>query len=384
MKRILVRAGLLALGLLLVPRVRDELHWRVATVQGDEESVHRYLRAWPYGAHVGAAVARLEDVASAASQRRDTVRTYEAFLEASWSDRFVPAARARVSALRSDDAPLERAMAEDTSAALEAFFEDFPGHLREEEARSRPALLRHGEPIGELLARGDVAVTWRGIGIDQVGVTVQNQRALARIRVGGLARPSRKVLRPEGLDLTGRESTASTCGRSRRFSLRDLAERAQCWALQHGIRPVPNQSDAPLVVGIPAGSDLVAERSTVQSMVVTRPRTVRVPAGRSAGSAVACAKRGRAGRGPTTASPSPSPPRGSWRSSRRSSRRRCRPSPRFRPRSGSSPTTPPTGSSGSCSRARRGASAWRRSWGPCDCARRRASISRASASGESG
>lgn len=174
MKKLAVAAGILSIGMLLVPRVRDELSWQSARFQGDSEALGAYVAAWPEGAHHEEARYVLDEERWIEARELDTVRALEEYLAVPRTDDLEKRANERIDELREDDSPFDQALAAFSGTALERFLRDFPGHRREAEASEILEELRRGEPISELLEQDAIAVTWTGIGIESMAVTIEN------------------------------------------------------------------------------------------------------------------------------------------------------------------------------------------------------------------
>lgn len=111
----------------------------------------------------------IDDVLSAGN-----VRALLAFLEAHPDHARAGEARARIEALRHDDALWSFARSKASRSALETFLADFPGHVREAEARELFATMAP-RSVFELLAEGAIEVSARGAGIETLQLELRRR-----------------------------------------------------------------------------------------------------------------------------------------------------------------------------------------------------------------
>ncbi|MBS1819336.1 MAG: hypothetical protein JSU08_15485 [Acidobacteria bacterium] len=121
---------------------------------------------------------RPEQQAWAQATATDDIASLLAYTAVYTSGPHTEQANQRVSALRNDDGPYERAITEGNGPALDAFLRQYPGHRREREAR---ALLASGDygprDLLDLLQQGKVELSASGNGIESVSVTVSARTA---------------------------------------------------------------------------------------------------------------------------------------------------------------------------------------------------------------
>lgn len=132
------------------------------------------LAFWAYYTQI----VRPEQQAWAQATTSDDIASLLAYTSVYTSGPHAEQAALRVSALRDDDGPYERAIIEGHRPALDAFLRRYPGHRREREAR---ALLESGDfglrDLLDLMQEGKVDVSASGRGIESVSVTVSARTA---------------------------------------------------------------------------------------------------------------------------------------------------------------------------------------------------------------
>jgi hypothetical protein len=200
-------------GLLATPPVREELHWRSiassaepgaferfvarwpqgrhraeatarlddaswqAVAQADEAAVRGYLGKFPRGAHLAKATARLEELLWQHVGKERTAVGFDRYLRAYPRGRFVVAASEQRRAVLADEAVFATAQQQGDRAAYEAFLANYPGHVREGDARSALGDL-DGRDLFELIEAGRVEA--RATGADIQNVTLELRRKEAR------------------------------------------------------------------------------------------------------------------------------------------------------------------------------------------------------------
>jgi hypothetical protein len=201
---VLLGASILVGAALLLPPVREELHWRAiagrddaasfdrflaswpggrhrpeamvrreeavwarVAREGTENALHGYLRDHPQGRHLGEAQARLEELLWRQVAEERTAAAFDRYLRAHPQGRFAAQAQQMRAAALADDAPFDTARQRGEREAWETFLADFPGHAREAEARALLADLQ-GRDLFALLAEGKVEARAHGAGIESV------------------------------------------------------------------------------------------------------------------------------------------------------------------------------------------------------------------------
>jgi hypothetical protein len=216
--------GLVALGVAATPAARDELHWRWAA-HGDAKSGYAsYVQAWPGGRHAPEARARFDAHSWAEAAAVNTIDAFTRYLHAhpdgghaaaardgidalQWQQataghsiasyqrystsqprgKFAPEAAAKSAALRADLGLYDAALRAGTAASLETFLAQYPGHVKETEAKVALAELVEGRDIVDLLREKKIEVEAEGSGIESVSVRLRRlvpQALTVRIPVG--------------------------------------------------------------------------------------------------------------------------------------------------------------------------------------------------------
>lgn len=106
------------------------------------------------------------------AERANTMSAYRTYIETYPSGRYAQSARTRQAALADDEAPFIAASQAGTEEALERFLHEYPGHVREAEARQLLHSLE-GYDIVDLLDKGMIEVEPVGSGIERVAVKVR-------------------------------------------------------------------------------------------------------------------------------------------------------------------------------------------------------------------
>lgn len=205
------------------PEIRDELHWQWASYKDQEEDYADYLETWPAGRHTreardlyderswarvkayntvlafekylqthpeGAYVQQAEEeIENFHWQRargRNTPLAYQQYIDAYPAGSFVGEAKAKKEALLKDNAPFLAAKKSGLRQAYETFLAEYPGHARENAARSALKDME-GRDIVDLLKQRKVEVKTQGSGIQSVTLKIRrlvNHNVLVRVPVG--------------------------------------------------------------------------------------------------------------------------------------------------------------------------------------------------------
>jgi hypothetical protein len=130
---IAIAAGLLYA---LSPGVRDDVQWQLADNKGTAAGYASYLEAWPQGAHA-------------------------------------PEAKSRNAALLKDERIYTAALKTGNEDSLEQFLAEYPGHVKQDEARKVLQDIKEGDDIVDLLSARKIEVKTEGSGIQSVSVSIR-------------------------------------------------------------------------------------------------------------------------------------------------------------------------------------------------------------------
>jgi|SRR5208337_3485210 len=149
----------------------EEKAWESATAQNTLASYDLYLKNLPGGKHVKDALIKKEDCTWAQTTSTNTVSGYRDYLGRNPKGRYSEHAKAKLEALLRDDSPFQTAERQGTREAMEQFLTQFPGHIREKDARSAIKNLE-GRNITELIADKKIEVKAGGSGIQGVSLSI--------------------------------------------------------------------------------------------------------------------------------------------------------------------------------------------------------------------
>jgi hypothetical protein len=211
-----------------------------------------FMRRYPNGRYAGVAPARAEELAWKKAIKSNTIAGIRAYTAAYPNARFGQEAQTRFEALRIDEAPFREASQAGTKEALEAFVQNFPGHVSEGEARGVLKDIPAGREAGdivELLRKRKIEVETSGGGIEHVAV-----------RVRRLVPYAIRVLVPVGTYFEAKQSAqnmVTTAESEVTLSSGGWVSASVSAACANRSRPIPYGSDAFTVQMLASQSELV-------------------------------------------------------------------------------------------------------------------------------
>jgi hypothetical protein len=149
----------------------EELHWQAAEEANTVEAFGEYLQDHPDGKYAVQARERIDDLDWQEAQAANTIVAYRQYLASHPAGGFVPQAEEAVASLINDQSPFLAAQELGTRKAYEGFLAEFPGHVREADARrALDDILRdmEGRRILDLIAQNKVRAEANGSGIEEV------------------------------------------------------------------------------------------------------------------------------------------------------------------------------------------------------------------------
>ena len=205
-------AGLavVAVAFAIIPATREELHWRWASLKNETVSYESYVKTWPDGRYATEAAIRYDALGWADAKAANTVQGFERYIqlhgegkhvaEASdsiesrhWLEataantirsyrnyssehpkgRFAQEVEAKVSVLRTDEAPYDASLRAATESSLQIFLAEYPGHTKVASAQQALTEITEGRDIVDLLRERKIEVQAEGSGIERVSVRVR-------------------------------------------------------------------------------------------------------------------------------------------------------------------------------------------------------------------
>jgi hypothetical protein len=278
---VLFLLALVAVSLLALPPVRDELRWRRASSRDHAADYREYIQAFPSGHHAAAARLREDDRSWSEAAATGKTRAVEAYLRSHERGRHV--ARAR---LHLEDLRWREAVALDTVDGFETYLKRFPAGRYRSQARNAIDLLtwrgtekanrifdyrQYLEQYPEGRFAGEAQSRIESLRQDdapyQAALTEGTPEALQRFFDGYPGHRRIPDARAAAEDMEGRDIVdllqedkieVETSG----SGIEDLSLRLR--------RRVPH----PITVRIPVGSFFASRSSAAQSMVATSEATI--------------------------------------------------------------------------------------------------------------
>ena len=149
----------------------EELHWHEAEGTNTVEAFGKYLQNHPDGKYAVQARERIDDLDWQEAQAANTIVAYRQYLASHSAGGFVPQAEEAIASLINDESPFLAAQGLGTHKAYEGFLAEFPGHVREADARrTLDDILvdMKGRRILDLIAQNKVRAEVNGSGIEEV------------------------------------------------------------------------------------------------------------------------------------------------------------------------------------------------------------------------
>ena len=154
-------------------RLQEELVWREARDADSPALLQAYLKTYLSGAHVAEAGTLLEGIAWRQAETGATIQSFQTYLTAYPAGRFAAKTQEQLTALKKDNAPFDKAVADGSPEALQAFLQNYPGHARTAEGITLLNQQKNGVSLAELVRTRKVQVEARGDGITNANLQVQ-------------------------------------------------------------------------------------------------------------------------------------------------------------------------------------------------------------------
>lgn len=157
------------------PRIPDRLFWWWMRWDGSTEACQEYLEAWPKGRFREEAKHRLDRLRWVEAVRKSTVTAYQGYLDDVEEGAHRKEAEERQKELQRSDQPFLQAAAKGTVEAWAAFLDDFRGHRRAGEALAR---LGEAEPNGifRLAREGELTISAQADLLYRLGVVLHKRQ----------------------------------------------------------------------------------------------------------------------------------------------------------------------------------------------------------------
>ncbi len=165
----------------------EELTWQQATNANTIRALRAYSQAYPKGRSYSRAKSGIEDLTWQQATNANTIRALRAYSQAYPKGRFFAQAELRQAVLRTNEAPYSLALRAGTADALNRFLQDFPGHIKEADAREVLEDMTEGRDIVDLINQKKIDVQSQGGGIQNVTVQIKSLMpypVMVRIPVG--------------------------------------------------------------------------------------------------------------------------------------------------------------------------------------------------------
>lgn len=154
-------------------RHADEAAWMITQVQTSEEALNGYLRDHPNGRFVAEARQRLDYLLWRPANESDTFVGLQAYLQRYPNGAHAAEARQRGEAMLRDEQRYVSAIAYGDAAQIEQFLANFPGHVREADARATLANIAPRD-LFDLIQEGKIEAHGTGAGIESISLTLHN------------------------------------------------------------------------------------------------------------------------------------------------------------------------------------------------------------------
>ena len=150
----------------------EDLDWQSAVKWNKIAAYRDYLDRCPDGRYSEQARSNIEELDWNSVVSRNTVAGYHDYLERNPVGRYSEQARSKARAMLQDDSFFQAAQKQGTRQAMEQFLAQFPGHIREKDARNALKDLE-GRNITELIAGKKIEIKAEGSGIEEVSLSIR-------------------------------------------------------------------------------------------------------------------------------------------------------------------------------------------------------------------
>lgn len=228
-------------------RHADEATWTVAQF-GGEEAINGYLRDHPDGRFVGEARQALDYRAWRPADESGTAVALQAYLQRHPNGAHADEARQRIEAALHNEQLYTEAVAYGDARLIEEFLANYPGHVREGDARTTLANIAPRD-LFDLIQEGKIEAHGSGAGIESISLTLRNTTPYWL-----------SVLIPPGTFMVARDASAQNMvtTESQMIRVRPQAETAVSLAAACANRPrdIPEGSDRFTLARTPPQTDL--------------------------------------------------------------------------------------------------------------------------------
>lgn len=151
--------------------LHDEAHWKAIVDTRDPAQLEAYLRDTRRDAHSADARAKIDLLRFEAARDRNTARALQGYLDTHPEGRYVDAARTQQTRLLSDLQPYRAALDKASADAMHQFIADFPGHVRQSQARTAATDLA-GRDLFDLVREKKLQFKAAAAGAEAVTISV--------------------------------------------------------------------------------------------------------------------------------------------------------------------------------------------------------------------
>lgn len=158
----------------------EEMTWEAAKRENSPDLVSKYIDAYPDGKYTGQARDKMEELAWKQACDGNTAAFMKRYLEQYPAGRYAADAVSKKEQLLQDDAIYKNTISVGSRKAIEAFLDNYPGHIHEADAK-KILLDMDGRNLTELIAEKKVEVMVSGMSIDSIKVRLHR---LTRYDIG--------------------------------------------------------------------------------------------------------------------------------------------------------------------------------------------------------
>jgi hypothetical protein len=151
----------------------SEFVWQQTVNARTPASLENFLKNYGNSPHAPEARARIEELNWQLAAKTNTIRSLGNYLARYPQGRFVAEAKKRQEALRTAPEPFQAAMQKQTDKALQEFLSEYPGHVKQTEAKQALVDFTEGFDIIELLAQKLIAMEAWGNGPQLIKVRLR-------------------------------------------------------------------------------------------------------------------------------------------------------------------------------------------------------------------
>ncbi len=229
-------------------RHSDEAAWTIVQVNNTEETLDAYLRDHPNGRFTAEAREALDSLAWRPADLSDTFVGLQSYLQRFPNGAHAAEARQRAEAMLRDEQRYFYVVEYGNAVQIEQFLANFPGHVREADARATLANLAPRD-LFDLIQEGKIMAHGTGAGIESVSLTLQNTTPLWLT-----------VLVPPGTFLVARDTSAQNMITTAAYTIRVGPQSDQALSIAAACanrpRDIPEGDDQFAIARTPPQADL--------------------------------------------------------------------------------------------------------------------------------